>query len=252
MQNHEEWNEIYKKRFNGMFYPREAIVKFFSRYVKRRTGLALFDIRKELGKALDVGCGNGRHVKFLLEQDIDAYGIDISQEAISIGNAWLQNSGLKSNLSVGNALDMDFEDGSFDLIISDGVLDHLSAQNAKKAVDGIYRVLDDKGYFFLKLRSTLDSKANRGQEIEKNTRILADGYEKGEIQQFFDQQAIDELLYQFKIFDISLTIDKFPDFFGIDKAFIQSSTGNKHFINDIKEIDMTLQYADWFIAAEKR
>lgn len=35
---------------------------------------------------MDVGCGSGNSVKYMLEKNIDAYGIDGSETVLSIGN----------------------------------------------------------------------------------------------------------------------------------------------------------------------
>ncbi len=247
-----EWELVYKKRFNGPWYPREAIVKFTARYIKRRVGIDLYEIKKDAKKVLDVGCGNGRHVVFFAEQAFNVSGIDISKEAIDVANAWLNKKGLTADLRAGVAENLPFKNEEFDVVISDGVLDHIPMKNAKEAVNEMKRVLKQEGYLFLKLRATTDSECGRGVKCEKNTYILQEGYEKGIIQHFFDKEEISELLTDFKIFDIVLNEELFPDIFTVDKAYLQSSEGKKVIIEDIKEIPFNLKYGEWFICAEKR
>ena len=88
-------------------------------------------------KILDVGCGKG----FLLYEFTQAIpgvtvaGIDISQYAID--NA---KEEVKPFLHVGNAIDMPFEDNSFDLVFSITTLHNLYNYELRQALQEIQRV----------------------------------------------------------------------------------------------------------------
>ena len=69
-------------------------------------------------KILDLGCGNGRFFELLKTKSIDYTGIDNSKKLISLAKK--KHSG--QNFLVGNALDLPFEDSSFDLVYSIAVL----------------------------------------------------------------------------------------------------------------------------------
>lgn len=245
------WNNVYKKQFRATWYPMDGVIRFTARYLKRRIGIDLYDIRKEAKRVLDVGCGNGNHVVFFAEQGFDVYGLDISKEAIEIARAWLHKRDLNAHLEVGNVTRLPFEDKFFDVVISHGVLDHVKFAEAKEAMQEIRRVSAEDAYLYVTLRSTWDSECGRGQEVEKNTFILQEGYEKGIIQHFFDLDEIEELLAGFRIFDIECYEQKFPDVFTVDKAFFQSSKGQKKIIDVSNRLDLNLKYSRWHIAAEK-
>jgi SAM-dependent methyltransferase len=246
-----KWNEVYLKTFGGMWYPDEGIVRFTARYLKRRLGIDAWDARRKVGRVLDAGCGNGRHVVFLAEQGFDVYGIDISEEAIEIASAWLAKEGLKANLQVGDLRKLPFANDYFDVVISFGVLDHITFPQAKAAFQEIKRACSKGAYLYITLRATEDSECGRGREVDRNTFILQEGYEKGIVQHFFDLGEIEQLLDGFRIFDIECHEERFPDVFTVDKSFLQSSKGEKKFIDLSQRVNLGLKYSRWHIAAEK-
>lgn len=246
-----KWEDVYSKTFGGQWYPSEGTVRFVARYLRRRVGIDVYDKKRETKRVLDAGCGNGRHVIFLAEQGFDVYGIDISAAAIEIANAWLAKKGLKAHLEAASTTKLPFTDGYFDVVVSFGVLDHITFPEAKTAIAEIRRVLADDGYLYITLRATEDAECGRGEQAGKNTYLLQEGYEKGIIQHFFDMGEIEELLDGFKIFDIERYDQRFPDVYTVDKAFLQSSKGIKKYFDITKPLGFNLQYSRWHIVAEK-
>jgi SAM-dependent methyltransferase len=245
------WNSVYSKTFNGMWYPGEGQVRFTARYLKRRAGIDVWDVKRKVNRLLDAGCGIGRHIIFFAEQGFDVYGVDISEEAIEIAKAWLAKEGLKANIQVGDLTKLPFAAEYFDVVITDGVLDHITFAQAKAALQEIKRVSTKGAYLYITLRAIGESEYGRGQKVEKNTFTLQEGYEKGIMQHFFDTDEIRELLDGFRIFDIECHEQKFPDIFTVDKGFLQSSRGTKKYIDLSKPLDFNLKYSRWHIAAEK-
>ena len=81
-----EWEESYGKNDNFMYYPKEEVVKFINRFIRKKTSFTKYIDILQTGenlKALDFGCGIGRMTVLLHEFNIDGYGIDISENAIS-------------------------------------------------------------------------------------------------------------------------------------------------------------------------
>lgn len=234
-----------------MWTPDEAFVRFTVAYLQKRVGIEVYDIKRRINKVLDAGCGIGRHVVFFAEQGFNVYGVDISEEAIEIANAWLAKKKLTANLNTGDIQKMPFRNDLFDVVVSHGVLDHIPFDNAKKAISEIKRALAPEGYLFISLRSAEDSEFGRGEKAGHNTFTLTEGYEKGIIQHYFDLEEIKDLLAGFNVFDIELYERRFPETFTVDKSYVQSSTGIKKYIDLSKTIDMNLKYSRWYIAAEK-
>jgi len=246
----EKWEDVYTKRFNGTWYPREGVVRFTARYIRRRVGIDVYDAKRKVNRVLDVGCGNGRHAVFFAEQGFDVYGMDISEEAIGIAKAWLTKKGLNAHLAVGEIEKLPFDDGCFDVVISDAVLDHIPFSEAKNAINEIKRVLTPNGYLYITLRSTEDAEFCRGEEVDHNTFVLQEGYEKGIIQHFFDLEDIKELFDGLKIFDMELYEERFSSVFTVDKAYLQSSKGGKGHIDLENPVNMKQKYSRWHISAE--
>ena len=246
----QEWNQVYSKTFGGQWYPDEGVVRFTARYLQRRVGIDVYDRKRQTKRVLDAGCGNGRHVVFFAEQGFDVCGIDISEEAIEIANAWLGKRGLKAHLEVGDILKLPFENGYFDVIISYGVLDHITFSEAKRIMKEIGRVVAKDGYMYITLRSTEDSECGRGEKTGNNTYVLQEGYERGIIQHFFDLEEIKELLTGFRIFDIELYEEKFPEVYSLDKSFLQSSKGIKKYI-DLSNPNLNIKSSRRHITAER-
>jgi len=246
-----EWNSVYGVEFGSYWYPAEEIIKFSARYLKRRTGLDKWQEKRKVKRILEAGCGNGRHVVFFQEQGYDAYGVDISSEAIELGNEWLKRKDLKTTLQVSDITKLPYDDSYFDVIVSFGVLDHIPFSEAKKAIREINRVCNTGGYLYLSLRSTESSEFGRGEKTDNNTFVLQEGYEKGIIQHFFDLKEIEELMRDFRVFNIDLVEEISPAEYTLDKAFLQSSQGIKKYFDLTKPLDLSLKESRWHIVAEK-
>ncbi|NVM45273.1 MAG: class I SAM-dependent methyltransferase [Candidatus Lokiarchaeota archaeon] len=112
-------------------------------------------------RILDVGCGTGRtaiQIAKTLENGGHLYGIDIySKLAIPgnalhtvINNARIEKVEEKTTFSYGTAIDIPFEDESFDIINASSVLHEVHDPNGQdKAIQEILRVLKPGGYFYL-------------------------------------------------------------------------------------------------------
>ena len=86
---------------------------------------------------LDVGCAKGFFLYDLAKAlpGIKYAGVDISEYALA--NSLLE---VRENLFLGNAMNLDFPDKSFDLVISINTIHNLNRQGCKKALSEIQRV----------------------------------------------------------------------------------------------------------------
>jgi SAM-dependent methyltransferase len=95
---------------------------------------------------LDIGCGKGFMIHDMAEliPGITVKGIDISEYAI-------ENTidDMKPNVSVGNAKKLDFDDNSFDVVISINTIHNLDKEECCMALKEIERVSKGKSFIMV-------------------------------------------------------------------------------------------------------
>lgn len=72
------------------------------------------------GKILDGGCGSGFFSKFFVDKNCKVFALDYSNESLKLTGSLDQ----KIRLIKGDILKTPFDDETFDLIFSDGLLEH--------------------------------------------------------------------------------------------------------------------------------
>jgi SAM-dependent methyltransferase len=97
-------------------------------------------------RVLEVGCGNAYTLLKYAGNGADVFGVDISESAIELSRKRFQLSELTGDFQVAAAESLPFDDDTFDLICSMGVLHH--APDTAKAVGEILRCLKPGGQFF--------------------------------------------------------------------------------------------------------
>lgn len=95
---------------------------------------------------LEVGCGFGRNIKFILENypyPLIITGVDFSKTMIENAQSFLHSVRKKPHsftLEEANVLNLPFPDKSFDITLSHGVLMHIKPENIQKAISELVRV----------------------------------------------------------------------------------------------------------------
>lgn len=100
---------------------------------------------------IDVGCGAGRHSFEAYRRGADVVAFDQSVEDLNDVDAVLQAmaeqgeapAGAKAEAVKGDALDLPYEDGTFDCVIASEILEHVPPDDA--AIDELVRVLKPGG-----------------------------------------------------------------------------------------------------------
>ena len=184
-----EWDRSYEQRDNFVFYPHEEVIRFVSKYIRKRVGLNSFrDIAQGIkpGRVLDLGCGIGRHVIYCHDMGLESYGIDLADTAVQVAREWWRAKNLpeaEQRIMQGDIRHLPWEDGFFQYVISHGVLDSMQYEIARSACVELSRVMQAGGLFYCDVISGDDSRHARefsGPEVVETA------HEKGTVQLYFN------------------------------------------------------------------
>ncbi|HWN08373.1 MAG TPA: methyltransferase domain-containing protein [Pyrinomonadaceae bacterium] len=94
-------------------------------------------------KVLEIGCGLGTDGAQFAEAGADYTGVDLTEAAVELARKRFELFGVAGKFRTADAENLDFEDDSFDLVYSHGVLHH--TPDTQKAIDEVHRVLRPGG-----------------------------------------------------------------------------------------------------------
>ena len=154
----------------------------------------------QVKKVLDLGCGSGWLSKFISKYGFDVTGIDTAKSAIDLGKTWTQEDNITNiNLIIGDLLNIPFNEGAFDAVICNSVLEHFRLDQAKILFEKIHKVLAEKGFFF----GCFDQVGSGGKgeyfELADTTHVYTDQMRKGMMLRNYSDQELRELLTNFDI-----------------------------------------------------
>lgn len=157
----------------------------------------------QVKKVLDLGCGSGWLSIFISKYGFDVTGIDTAKPAVELGKLWAQEDNSNVNLLVGDILNLPFQEGSFDAVVCNSVLEHLRMDQAKILFDKIHKVLADKGFLFGCFDRVGTGKGEY-YELNDSTHIYTDEMRKGMMLRNYSDEELKGLLVNFDI----LSFDK--------------------------------------------
>lgn len=129
------------------YYRKPLVGWLFRERINR--GLRLLPERR-FSRALEVGYGAGA-VQLALAPGVEhLQGIDLDADP-ELVSSLLEARGIRAKLEKGNVYELAFEDGSFDLVVSFSVFEHL--ENYRRALAEVSRVLRPGGLFLLGMPS---------------------------------------------------------------------------------------------------
>jgi tellurite methyltransferase len=120
-------------------------------------------------KALDLGCGVGRHALFLAEAGFAVEAIDGSPVGIAEAGRSAAARGLSLNLREAPADALPFADGAFDYVLSWNVIYHGNQGDVGRRLAEIWRVLKPGGLYQGTMLPTRNSNYGLGRRIAPDT-----------------------------------------------------------------------------------
>ncbi len=192
----EDYDDI-AQDYADEFYGNKEYEKYIDIFLKSLKGR----------KILDVGCGNGNDCRYISSKGFNVLGIDISKKMLEIAKANLPNIEFR----LMDMCHMDFEDSSFDGIISNCSLFHVPSEILQDTLKEFNRVLKNKSKLFIvvaegKWEQMVDEPYRSGQR-----EVYMNYFTKEEIQQILENTKfnIKEFLIKHTVSDNALGNDEF-------------------------------------------
>lgn len=195
--NKSDWDKSYENRDNFVFYPHEEVIRFVSKFIRKRVGLNEFrDVAPggAQGRVLDLGCGIGRHVMYCHDMGLEAYGVDLSDTAVEVACEWGRQKDLpepEKRIRQGDIRRLPWDDGFFRYAVSHGVLDSMPFEIARAACVELARVMPVEGLFYCDLISGDDTRHAREFSGEE---LVTTAHEQGTIQLYFNLAKIEAMI----------------------------------------------------------
>lgn len=181
----ENWEIFFQKKnqINHPLWPNEAIIKvIFGDYLKNKI------ILKNKGRILDVGCGFANNLLPFLYRGWEGAGTEITPKIVEQIVEDLQSRGIDADIRTGNNRDLPFDDDSFDLLLSLGVLHYENCQeDIDQALNEYKRVLKDDGAIIIYTAGPEHDIVTSSKQIKNNIyRIQNYDFRDGEEYFYFD------------------------------------------------------------------
>jgi len=201
-----EWFEEIDRRFlESAYFARSADGNPFGRFLRPNQIAGK--------KVLEVGCGMGTHASLLARAEADLTAIDLTDRAVATTRRRFELFGLPGQIEQADAEHLPFDDDSFDVVWSWGVIHHSS--RTEKCVAEIARVLRDGGRLLLMVyyRPSLVYYLNCGlirgiffgQLLRKPLQKIYEDSSDGFYARVFDRAELRELLSPY-FHDIELNV----------------------------------------------
>ncbi len=161
------------------------------------------DVFKEhnVKRVCDAACGFGAYSLAFASNDFDVYGFDISDTAVEITKTGLGKYGIDTaNVKVASILDTGYMDNFFDGVIVHAVIDHLTEEDAAKALEEMLRITKPEGLLLLTFDIAEDEDlAEEHISLEDGTMEYTDGSRKGMLFRPYDWNMIDEYVKGYSV-----------------------------------------------------
>ena len=161
----------------------------------------LWHIRSNpLGKKI-LDCGAGGYdpkIAFFLENGLEVYGIDISDEQIKASEEYAAKYNVNLNIIKGDMRKIPYGSNYFDYIYSFSSIVHLSKKDTEIAINEMHRVLKNGGLCYLNFLSVDDKWFEEGEEVNPGEVVTKEGEEEY-LHSYYKDDEPDSYFNQFEI-----------------------------------------------------
>jgi SAM-dependent methyltransferase len=120
-------------------------------------------------RALDLGCGVGRHALAFARAGFETHAVDMAEAGLAELRKNAEAEGLTITAQPAPMTDLPFEDNSFDYVLSFNVIYHGDPQIVKSAISEIARVLKPGGTYQGTMLSKRNGNFGLGTEVARDT-----------------------------------------------------------------------------------
>ena len=188
-------------------------------------GIAMILKQSGARSVLDLGCGSGRNLFYLLDQGFRVSGIDIAPAGIALIRKQLkQKDKNRCALKRGDIFaKLPYKDASFDAVVSVQVLQHSTEKSIQRAITEIERVLRPEGFLFVTLCGRLSKGKVRyclvktAKKIAPRTYIPTIGDEKRLNTFIYDKKTLMKHYRNFRLIKLFRDANDYYCFFGQKK-----------------------------------
>jgi len=156
-------------------------------------------------RALDLGCGVGRHALAFARAGFETHAMDLSEAGLAELKKSAQSDGLTIETHLAPMTALPFADDSFDFVLSFNVIYHGDPSIVRTAIAEISRVLKPGGIYQGTMLSKRNANYGMGREVAPDTFVL-DGDDDKDHPHFYCSAA--ELVALFDRFELSYLEDK--------------------------------------------
>lgn len=174
----------------------DALYKYLDMYygLQRKE----IDIFKEhhIVNVCDAACGFGAYSLAFASNGFHVESFDISEAAVEITRKGLKKYGFDAvKVKAASILDTGYPSDAFDGVIAHAVLDHLLAEDARKALNELFRITVPNGLILLSFDvPEEDDFSEEHMVLKDGTMQYTDGSRKGMLFRPYGWEQIEELL----------------------------------------------------------
>jgi SAM-dependent methyltransferase len=106
------------------------------------------------GRALDIGCGEGRHSVAFAQRGFEAVGVDLEPRALARARTAAKDVGAQPVFLQANVFALPFSPVAFDVVMDYGCLHHVRRSDTRRYLDQVVPMIKPGGYFLLSCFST--------------------------------------------------------------------------------------------------
>jgi SAM-dependent methyltransferase len=163
--------------------------------------------------ALDLGCGEGRHSILLARKGWSVTAFDYDDGALAKAKSALRRAGVAARFVRGDALDLRFADGAFDLALDYGVFHHVLKSDWGRYRRGLARVLKPGGHLVLSVFST-KFRHHAGERRTRNWLV-----HRGHYDRFFERGEVGRILGE--SFDMRAAVEEHDGLNGFHHSLLR-------------------------------